>query len=270
MKQVWLRRLLVCVMVGWLLLPFSWILVHSVRPVLDQRSARVVPFVQFTPTLAHWRTWLTDERLRRAIVDSAIVAAGSTVIAVALGCPAGYGLARFRYRRWSNADILLFFLSQRMLPPIVVVLPFYVLARWSGTFDSRLLLIVVHATFHMPLVVLLLFNQFRGMPEAIEESAAVEGCSIGRFFFAIAIPMAAPTIGAAALISLSFSWNEFLFALLLTSRKVLPLTRLIQSAAENDWGVQLDAVSVIGLIAVVPPAVLGLVAYYFLTRQGAR
>jgi multiple sugar transport system permease protein len=149
---------------------------------------------------------------------------------------------------------------------VETVVPFYLLARWSGLFDSLVVLIIAHATFHLPLVVVLTYPRFRELPRSLEESAAIEGCSALRFFAAFALPAVGPTVGAAALVVLSFSWNEFLFSLLLTSRHVLPLTRLIQSAAENDWGIQLDAVAVIGLIAVAPPVVFGLVTFSVMAR----
>lgn len=266
----WLRRALLVALVGWVVAPLLWILSNSVRPTIYVRSARAIPFLQFQPTLDHWRRWLRDDRLLRSAADSTIVALASTWIALALGCPAGYALARYRYERWKNADLVLFFLSQRMLPPIVAVLPFYVMSRWSGTFDSRTLLSVVHATFHLPLIVLLMFLRFRELPTSLEESAFVEGCNVPRYFLAMALPITAPFVAICALLAFSFSWNEFLFSLLLTSGNVLPVARLIQSAAENDWGVQLDAVSVIGLLAVAPPTLFGLASFWLLSRQAKK
>lgn len=265
-KRNWGKCVYVLLLLGWVAVPLAWALINSVRPPVDLRSRNVLPFVQFEPTLANWRRWLADERLLRAMQDSAWIAFVSTLVAVTLGTPAAYGLARFRFRYWRNSDLLVFFLSQRILPPVVTVLPFFVLARWSGTFDSFLLLIVTHATFHLPLVVLLMRNPFAEIPPALEESAAVEGCGPLRFFFTIALPMSVAPLMACTLIVLSFSWNEFLFGLLLTSRDVTPLPRFIQSAAENDWGIQLDAVAVIGTLAVLPPALLGIVTYRFLLR----
>src|SRR5690606_12043153 len=112
---------------------------------------------------------------------------------------------------WKNSDLFVFFLSQRILPPVVTVLPFFVLARWSGTFDTHALLIVTHATFHLPLVVLLMRQRFAEIPAALEESAAVEGCGPARYFGTIALPIATPGLLACGLIVMSFSWNEFLF-----------------------------------------------------------
>jgi multiple sugar transport system permease protein len=260
------RWLLTLLLVGWVALPAGWVILNSFRPKLELRSRNVVPWVQFEPTLANWRQWLGDERLLRSMQDSAWIAVASTAIAVALGTPAAYALARFRFRYWRNSDLFVFFLSQRILPPVVTVLPFFILARYSGTFDSRLLLIAAHATFHLPLVVLLLRSQFAEIPAALEESAAVEGCGPLRFFLLIAGPASFASIMACTLVVMSFSWNEFLFGLLLTSREVVPLPRFIQSAAENDWGIQLDAVAVIGAIAVLPPTLFGWLTYRFLLR----
>jgi len=261
----WKTNALLCVaVIAWVGVPLLWVAVCSVKQQVDQYRVAVVPWRDFDPTMAQWRERLKDPALLRALSDSVVVATLSTAVALFLGVPAGYGLARFRFRRWSNLDILLFMLSQRVLPPIVTIIPLYYLFRTVGLFDTVAGLTIAHATFNLPFVVLITRNGFADLPGALEEAALVDGCPVWRLFFTIALPLAAPAIAVAGLIAFSFSWNEFLFALILTNRDVLTLPRFIQGAAENTWGIQLDAVAVLGLVAVIPPAVLALLAQRFL------
>lgn len=248
----------------WVVGPLLWVVICSVKNPVDQYRVAVLPWRDFQPTVAQWTQRLRDPALHRALWNSGVVATGSTIVALLLGVPAAYGLARFRFRRWSNLDILLFMLSQRILPPIVSVLPLYYLYRWSGLFDTVLGLTIAHATFNLPFVVLIARNGFAELPDSLEEAALVDGCPVWKMFLTVALPLAGPAIAVAAVVAFSFSWNEFLFALILTNRDVLTLPRFIQGAAENTWGIQLDAVAVLGLVAVLPPTLLALFGQRFI------
>ena len=265
-RRILARVALAGVATLWVALPLVWVLDSSIKPRRDQYRAAVIPWHDFEPTPAHWKEHLGHPQLARALGTSAVVASVSTLLCLILGAPAAYGLARFRFRRWKNENQLLFFLSQRILPPVVTVVPFYLMSRQLGLFDTLWILIAAHTTFNLPLVVLILRNGFADIPRELEEAAAVDGCSPLRIFLTIALPLSAPALSAATVIAFSFSWNEFLFALILTGRDVLTVPRFIQQAAENSWGLQLDAVAVLGLVAVLPPALLGLAAQRFIVR----
>src|SRR5581483_8843723 len=199
------------------------------------------------------------------MTNSMIISIGATVISVSLGTLAGYGLARYRFHRWRNRDMTLWFLSQRFLPPIVTVIPFFLVMKTFNLLDTQLALILANATFTMPFSVLIMRDAFKELPVELEESALVDGCSPLQAFWRIALPLAAPAVVAAAIISFAFAWNEFLFALILTYEKATPMTVLI-AGVEHTQGVQFEQVSTRLLIAMLPPVILVLLVQRWIVR----
>jgi multiple sugar transport system permease protein len=131
--------------------------------------------------------------------------------------------------------------------------------------DTQLALILANATFTMPFSVLIMRDAFKELPVELEESALVDGCSPLQAFWRIALPLAAPAVVAAAIISFAFAWNEFLFALILTYEKATPMTVLI-AGVEHTQGVQFEQVSTRLLIAMLPPVILVLLVQRWIVR----
>jgi multiple sugar transport system permease protein len=204
-----------------LLAPVVWMVITSFKTTND--TFAVPPKVFFTPTLEHYQAIIRDGTVPRALLNSVIVAVASTLLAIGLGVPAAYALARFDFR--GKRDLWFWFISNRFLLPIAVALPFYLLGRNLGMLDTHLALVLVYLTFNVPLVVWLCVDQFRGITRDIEEAAYVDGLGVYAAFRRIALPLAAPGIVVAAILCFIFSWNEFLFALVLTrdSAKTAPV-----------------------------------------------
>lgn len=258
----------ILVAVAWGVFPFYWAIITSLKPpgvILTKPT--LVPFLQFKPTLYNWQSEFTQRwpEISRALRNSMVIGIGSTVIAVTLGTLAGYGLARFRFRRWQNKDMALWFLSQRFLPPMVTVIPFFLLIKAIGLLDNVLSLILVNATFTMPFAVLIMRDVFKELPKELEESALVDGASHFAAFRHIALPLAAPAMAAAAVICFAFAWNEFLFALVLTYQNARPITVVI-AGVEHTQGIQFWFVATRLLLAILPPALLGLTAQRYIVR----
>lgn len=258
----------ILVAVAWGVFPFYWAIITSLKPpgvILTKPT--LVPFLQFKPTLYNWQSEFTQRwpEISRALRNSMVIGIGSTVIAVTLGTLAGYGLARFRFRRWQNKDMALWFLSQRFLPPMVTVIPFFLLIKAIGLLDNVLSLILVNATFTMPFAVLIMRDVFKELPKELEESALVDGASHFAAFRHIALPLAAPAMAAAAVICFAFAWNEFLFALVLTYQNARPITVVI-AGVEHTQGIQFWFVATRLLIAILPPALLALTAQRYIVR----
>jgi multiple sugar transport system permease protein len=252
----------------WCLFPFYWAIVTSFKPravILTKPS--LIPWLQFEPTLFNWQNEFTTRwpEISRALVNSLIIAIGASVIAVSLGTLAGYGLARFRFHRWSNRNMTMWFLSQRFLPPIVTVIPFFLLIQMLGLIDTHLGLILANATFTMPFAVLTLRDVFKELPIELEESAYVDGASPLQAFWQVALPLAAPAVAAAAVICFAFAWNEFLFGLILSYQRAQPITVII-AGVEHTQGVQFHAVATRLLLAILPPALLALTAQRYIVR----
>jgi multiple sugar transport system permease protein len=271
-KGVTLGRILLWVLIigatCWALFPFYWAIVTSLKePGVIMTTPALVPFIQFKPTLYNWKLELgmRGREIGGALANSLIIAGGATAIAIFLGTMAGYGLARFRFRRWQNKDMTLWFLSQRFLPPMVTVIPFFLVMKTFSLLDTHLALILANATFTMPFAVLIMRDVFKELPIELEESALVDGCSRFGAFWRIALPLAAPAAAAAAVICFAFAWNEFLFALVLTYKNATPVT-LIIAGVEHTQGVQFWYVATRLLLAILPPALLALTVQRYIVR----
>lgn len=252
----------------WAIFPFYWAIITSFKePMVITTRPSLIPFLQFRPTLINWERefGLRGPEIFSALSNSLIIASGATLIAVCLGTLAGYGLARFRFRRWQNKDMTLWFLSQRFLPPMVTAIPFFLLMKSLNLLDTHWALIITNATFTMPFAVLIMRDVFKDLPAELEESALVDGCSRFQAFWHIALPLAAPAVTAAAVICFAFSWNEFLFALILTYRNAQPITVVI-AGVEHTQGVQFSFVATRLLTAILPPALLALTVQRYIVR----
>jgi multiple sugar transport system permease protein len=252
----------------WCFSPFYWAMITSVKPptvILNKPS--LIPFLHFEPTLANWQSEFGQRwpEISRGLGNSMIIAGGAALIAVSLGTMAGYGLARFQFRRWKNRDMALWFLSQRFLPPMVTAIPFFLLIQKMKLVDTHLSLILANATFTLPFAVLILRDVFRELPKELEESAYVDGATAFDAFFRIALPLAAPAIASAAVISFAFSWNEFLYGLILSYQNAQPITVLI-AGVEHTQGIQFWFVATRLLLAILPPTLLALTAQRYIVR----
>jgi len=189
------------------------------------------------------------------LMNSLIAAGTSAMLCVTLGGLAGYALARFRFRRWKNRDIVLWFFSLRFLPPIVVAIPFFLIYMNIGLLDNVLSLILSYTVFFMPFSTLILRDIFKGIPHEVEESALVDGCSRFSVFAKITLPLAAPGLVAAFIICFALAWNEFLFALILTYRHATTIPVVI-AGAEHSQGVDFWYICTRSIIAIGPPVIL--------------
>ncbi|MEI7987462.1 MAG: carbohydrate ABC transporter permease [Chloroflexota bacterium] len=252
----------------WVFFPFYWAIITSFKmPTVILTKPSLIPFLDFQPTLRNWEQEFGNRwpEISKGLGNSLIIAVGAALIAVTLGTMVGYGLARFRFNRWKNKDMTMWFLSQRFLPPIVTVIPFFVLMKNIGLMDNQLALILANATFTMPFAVLTMRDVFRELPKELEESAYVDGASPLTAFVQIALPLAAPAIAAAAVICFAFSWNEFLFALILTYKNAQPITVVI-AGVEHTQGIQFWFVATRLLLAILPPTLLALTAQRYIVR----
>jgi multiple sugar transport system permease protein len=154
-----------------------------------------------------------------------------------LGTPAAYAIARFEFK--AKQDIWFWFISNRMLSPIVVALPFFLIARNFRLLDTTWALILIYLTFNVPIVVWICADQFRNIPKELDEAATLEGYNSFAIFLKIALPLAAPALAVSAIFCFIFSWNELLYALILTRNeaKTAPVVATsFMSGYELPWG----------------------------------
>ena len=248
-------------------LPFYWAISLSVRNPSEAFtvSGLGVPFLQYRPTLANWQTELATGETQKALINSLVVALCTAVVVVAVGAPAAYAIARFRFRRPSNGDITLWFLSQRVLPPVATAIPLFLMIRFLGLYDTRTGLVLLNVTFCLPLVVVIMRQAFLDLPFELEEAALVDGAGHAHIFLRICLPLAAPSLVAAVLIVIAFTWNEFLLALMIGTLNAKMISVHMAGAADTR-GVQFWFVAVRTLIAMTPPVILALLAQRYIVR----
>jgi multiple sugar transport system permease protein len=247
--------------------PIYWAFSQSLRNPIDTFTVAGfgIPWVNFTPTLANWTDQLSTPETVQALYNSTVIAVSAALLALALGTPAAYAIARFRFERWRNRDITVWFLSQRVLPPVATVIPFYLTMRYLGLLDTKLALVLINATFILPYFVVILRQTFLDLPIELEEAALIDGAGHWGAFWRIALPLAAPSMAAAGLIIFAFTWNEFLFAVAIGSNSAITVPVHIAGAIDTR-GVQFWFMGVRAMTAIIPPVIIALIAQRYIVR----
>jgi multiple sugar transport system permease protein len=173
------------------------------------------PKLLFRPTLENYFNIFSLYPFADYLRNSLVVTICATGLSLVLGLPAAYALSRFQMRQKEN--LALWFLSLRVLPPIAVVIPFFILLRNARLLDNPIGLILVYLTFNVPFVIWVSRGFFREVETEIQDAALVDGCSILGVFIRVALPIARGGIAATAILTALYTWNEFIFALVLTS-----------------------------------------------------
>jgi multiple sugar transport system permease protein len=247
--------------------PLYWAFSTSLRNPIDTFTVAGlgIPWLNFEPTLDNWTDQVGTPETLKALTNSTIIAVSASLLALLLGTPAAYAIARFEFRRWRNRDITVWFLSQRVLPPVATVIPFYLVMRTLGLLDTHLALILINATFVLPFVVVIMRQTFLDLPVELEEAALVDGTTYWGAFWRIALPLAAPTMAATGLIIFAFCWNEFLFAVAIASQNALTVPVHIAGAIDTR-GVQFWFMGVRAMTAIIPPVLIALLAQRYIVR----
>jgi len=232
-----------------ILFPSVVLFLTSIKTELDALS--FPPKWIFQPTSKNYAEILKRSPLVGYGVNSLIVAALNTGACLIIGSLAAYGLARFRFR--GSENLAFWFLSIRMMPPVAAIIPIYIFMKNLRLLDTVWCLVIVYLTFNLPFVIWMLKGFFEEVPLEIEESALIDGCSEFGVFYRIALPLVAPGLAATAILAFIFSWNEFLFALILTGTKAVTLPVGILGYMKEtgiNWG-YMTAGGVLALIPVI-------------------
>jgi multiple sugar transport system permease protein len=184
-----------------------------------------------------------------AIWHSLVLAGVSTVLALFLGTIAAYSLARFRT---GGENLAVWIISQRMIPPIAVVFPIFLLYVWLGWVDSYIGLILLYTAFNLPYVIWMMRGYIADVPMELEESALVDGCSRWRVLWRVVFPMVRAGLFATAVFTFVFAWNDFIFALVLTRTEVItfPVQVTHYFGGQSNFWAKIAAMSVLGTLPV--------------------
>ena len=212
---------------------FLWMLSLSLKNEVDNMAFPPV-FVPHPPTLANFVKVFAENDFLSYTVNSLIVSVSATALALAIGVPAGYGIAKAKAIR--SAVLILI---ARLTPGLSYLIPLFLLFQWLGLVGTLTPIIITHLVLTVPIVVWIMIGFFEGLPGELEEAALVDGATIWQAFRHVAMPLARPGITVATILAFIFSWNNFLFGVVLANRE----TRTLPVAVYNmltfeqvSWG----------------------------------
>src|SRR6202034_4831554 len=232
-------------------------------------QGHLIPWVDFMPS---WRGWQSlglspdtifatsnvREEFLRKFINSVICSVGASAFALVIASLAACGLSRLHYKfgPWRNKDISFFFVSQLILPPVVLALPFLVLYKALSLLDTRIGLILIYTLTVLPIVIWIMRDQFNSMPIELDEAALVDGLSIWGAFIRIVLPLALPGMVAAFILSLVLCWNEYFFASLLTGSDAQTLPVMVASQTGSS-GINWWTIAALATAAITPLLFIG-------------
>jgi len=220
MQHIHLRRnftkflsyLAIAIVLIWVLFPIFWVIMGSFKA--KEQAAAIPPVWVFKPSLENYESALMRRNFGNLFVNSLIATITSTVIVLLLSSMAGYALSRFKIIGKKN--LMFWIISIRMFPPIATIIPIFLLFNNMGLIDTRLGLVLIYIAFNLPFAIWIMHSFFAEIPSELDDSAMVDGCSTWQAFSKIMLPLAAPGLSATAIFCMMFSWNEFLFAMIIS------------------------------------------------------
>jgi multiple sugar transport system permease protein len=245
-------------------IPLGWMVLTSLKT--NREITQETSLVPQTLTSANYVSLFSGREFGAYLTNSIIVTAASVAIALALGTMAAYVLARFRLWAGMQRYVGFSLLMVRLLPPIVIIIPIFLVAQQLGLLNTQVSLIVVYATFNVTIVVWMMESFFREIPVDLEEAAMVDGDTRFTAFRRIVLPLAAPGLVATGIFAVITTYNEFLFALVLTSTpaaETMPVGAATLIGRINvDWG----AMSAAGVIGALPIVIFSIFVQKHLVR----
>lgn len=258
-QQPWLRRLntaqLVLVGVA-ILAPTAWMVLSSFKP--SHEVTAYPPRLVFSPTLANYAQLIERTPFLAYTRNSLVVTLGSTLLGLVLGIPAAFAVSWTRIT-WPAIVTL----TARMAPGTLFLLPWYIMFREAGMIGSYSALVLSHALITMPIVIWVLLPFFDAIPRSVFEAAQVDGCGVTRILWRIALPLVGSGVVVAAILSFVFSWNYFLFALVLSnsdSKTLVAAAFNFIGEGSTQWGALMAAATLIAL----PPLILAVLVQRWL------
>ena len=251
------------------LFPIYWTVTTSFKTAVDVTRGHLIPWVDYQPDWKGWRSLglspdtignvsTVRQEFFQRFGNSVIASLGGSLLAIVIGSLAAYGLTRFPYKfgPWRNKDISFFFLSQLILPPVVLALPFLVLYKELALLDTKIGLIVIYTLSVLPIVIWIMRDQFLAIPIELEQAARMDGASVWKAFALIVLPIALPGMVAALILSVVLCWNEYFFASLLTSTDATTLPVMVASQTGSQ-GINWWSMAALSTAAIAPLVIVG-------------
>jgi multiple sugar transport system permease protein len=258
--------------------PLYWTVTTSFKVATDIYERNIIPWVQFQPDWKGWESLgLSPDTIgepstsREFFVKHArntiFIGLSAAFLAMVVGSLAAYGLTRFDYKfgPWRNKDISFWFLSQLILPPVALAMPLLVLYREMNLLDSRIGLILIYTIMNLPIVIWIMRDQFSSIPIELEHAALVDGATIWQAFLRIVVPIAGPGFVAAFILALVICWNEYFFAIVLTSTKSVTLPFLLAGQTSSQ-GIRWWSMGALSTAAIAPLAIIGILLERYIVK----
>lgn len=261
-RAQWLRTVtyfaIMAGLVVFFLLPLLWMLINSFKTPLD--IIKTPPDWIFPPTLDNYRNVFGTQNFLRYMWNSLVVAGGSVGVGLLIGLPAAFSIARYKQHK-----LAVFILISRIVPGITFLLPMFIMFRAIGIVDTYSSLILSHLLVGLPFIIWVMVPFFEAIPADLYDAARVDGCSITQTFIRIILPVSVPGIVTGAILSFIFSWNNFMFSIILATNetKTVPVAIFNFIAyAQIDWGGLMAAAVIITL----PVLVITLITQKYVIR----
>lgn len=252
------RRKALTTLIAWsiglaIFFPILWTVLTSFKTEAEA-IASPPSFVFFEWTLENYTTVMERSNYFRHFWNSVVISIGSTLLGLAIAIPAAWAMAFVPGKQTKN--ILMWMLSTKMLPPVGVLIPIYLIFRDTGLLDTRIGLVIVLTLINLPIIVWMLFTYFREIPGEILEAARMDGAELWAEIIYVLTPMAIPGIASTLLLNIILSWNEAFWTLNLTAAKAAPLTAFIASYSSPE-GLFYAKLSAASAMAIAPILIMG-------------
>ncbi|MAV72626.1 MAG: ABC transporter permease [Marinovum sp.] len=252
--------------------PFLWALSTSFKDFNSVTGgATYIPWVDFEPSLEGWKVLLRSPaqggvNIVEPYFNSIAVTCSASFVSIFLGTLAAYALSRFTFKAGfiKNSDITFFFISQRIMPPIVLSIPFFIMLGKLGLLDSMLGLVMVYVVLLMPIAVWIMVDFFNKVPREIDETALIDGCNPYQAFYKVVLPNSIPGLVVAGMFCMIFGWTDFFFAFILTFTEVqlLPVAIVALNSSITPWW----SLSASALVSVAPLIVVAFIVERYLSK----
>jgi multiple sugar transport system permease protein len=250
---------------GVMLFPIFWLVSTSFKNMVDIFAVPPI-FIPATPTLDHYLNLFVEIQILKYIRNSLFVAVSTTLLALVTGTLAAYALARFKLPYNLNERLSFWVLSTRMFPPIVSIIPLFMLMKFLHLVNTKFGLVIAYAAFNLPFVVWMMRGFFQEIPHELEEAAMVDGDSRMSAFFRIVLPIAKPGLVATAIFTMIMSWNEFMFALILSQTRDAATLPIGVASRVTQYEILWGPMSAGGVVAVIPVLIFAFIVQRHLVR----
>lgn len=258
-RRLFTLHLPLLLILAFALFPYVWSIITAITPEVEL-DVKGVSYFPDHPTAVNFQKLFGSINFLANMRDSLVVAASTMIAGLGLTVTAAYAFSRFRFR--GRSFFLIQFLAINMFPLVLLLIPLFMIAKAVGIMDSYLALVVAYSTFTIPFSVWMMTGFFNAIPRELDEAAQIDGCTRMQAMLRVIIPVAGPGIAATGIYIFITSWNEFLYAVMLTSRHVRTITVALQNMI-GEYKIEWGLLNAGGVVSAIPVLIL----FFFVQKQ---